>query len=757
VRLNRLALTAGLAYAEAYQHLKAEQGGLDFTDAELEVAKLLEDDVTAAAVYMKLDARWKHLLLDEFQDTNPLQWRILRAWLDAYGADGERPTVFLVGDPKQSIYRFRRAEPRLFAAARDFLERRFGAGTLRQDETRRCSPRVVAWVNAVFEDLGGAYPDFRRHRPLQDGLPGLCEVIALPPDASAPGDQPSATEGAPTPLRDPLTEPPISPADKRMAEAERVASRILELVGRLEVAEEGGRAARFEDVLVLFARRTGLEAFEAAFKAAGIPYLGSRRGGLLDTLEASDLMALLGFLATPHDDLKLVHALRSPLFGFGDDDLGTLQACGDGRWLRRLQHWAAAAEAPVHVLRAQCLLEEWLTAVGQLPPHDLLDRIFHQGDLEPRYAAAVPDHLRPGVLANLRGILEFSLKLGGGRFPSLPRFLGELEALRQRAGDEAPDEVPAAAGDVVRMLTIHAAKGLEAPVVFIIKADEAARRGEPHGVLLDWPAEQARPAHLSLFGKTDWRGVARQPLFAREQAESEREDLNLLYVAMTRARQALIVSGLADGKANTWLARFAEADERVAWDGLPGMAWLPAAPAPSQTGCAAGPPAALPVTVPAAPVLGCRRSPASPEVLFGIRVHRYLELASQGMDRRAIRPELGLDATEFEGVEAAAVRLLDGPVTRRFFTAGAGRAELEYVGEDGALRRIDRLVELDGELWVLDFKTGGLAEDDLHRRAAPHLGQLAEYRRAARALYPGRRVRAALLFTDGGVFEMSEA
>jgi ATP-dependent helicase/nuclease subunit A len=152
LRLNRLGLVVGQAYLDLYQALKAERGGLDFSDGELEAARLLEDEDAAAAVLMKLDCRWKHLLLDEFQDTNPLQWRILRAWLEAYGLDGTRPTVFMVGDPKQSIYRFRRAEPRLFEAASRWLESRFAARRFPHNETRRCAPRVVAWVNALFEE-----------------------------------------------------------------------------------------------------------------------------------------------------------------------------------------------------------------------------------------------------------------------------------------------------------------------------------------------------------------------------------------------------------------------------------------------------------------------------------------------------------------------------------------------------------------------------------------------------------------------------
>ncbi|NTV94165.1 MAG: UvrD-helicase domain-containing protein, partial [Thiobacillus sp.] len=186
LRLNRLALAAGIGLIDHYQTLKRERDGLDFTDAEWLALQLLSDPDESAALLAKLDARWKHLLLDEFQDANPLQWRILLAWLSAYGADPERPTVFMVGDPKQSIYRFRRAEPRLFELAGAWLAGNFAARKFRQDETRRCAPRVTAWVNAVFGGLGEAYPGFVVHEAHQKGLPGWCEVFISPLPRGAP-------------------------------------------------------------------------------------------------------------------------------------------------------------------------------------------------------------------------------------------------------------------------------------------------------------------------------------------------------------------------------------------------------------------------------------------------------------------------------------------------------------------------------------------------------------------------------------------
>ncbi|MCU0840312.1 MAG: UvrD-helicase domain-containing protein [Thiobacillaceae bacterium] len=749
LRLHRCALTAGAGLLEHYQRLKAERNALDFTDAEWGAWRLLADEEAGPALLARLDARWRHLLLDEFQDTNPLQWRILRAWLAAYGADGERPTLFLVGDPKQSIYRFRRAEPRLFGAAADWLEREWDGLRLPHDTTRRLAPRVAAWVNAVFADAAD-YPGFHPHLAHPSDLPGRCELIV-----AARAAPPSIERNRP---RDPLAEPAPAEVDVRAAEARQVAERIRAMVGRLPIRDAGrDQPARHADIFVLCASRSGLAAFEAAFRSAGIPFVTGRRGGLLDTLEAADLIALLTWLVSPSADLALAQVLRCPVFAWPDEDLLVLADRAEPTWAARLAAWAAEPAAPQGARRAARLLADWRARAGRVPAHDLLDRVFHEGEVEARYAAAVPAHLWPAVRANLRGLLGLSLQFSGGRYPSLPRFLDELKALRDRAGDDAPDEPPAATGDAVRLLTIHAAKGLEAPVVFLIKADETGRDGDPYGVLLDWPADAKRPAHFSLHGPRDWRGHARQALFAEEQALRARERLNLLYVAMTRAKQILVVSGLQDAAAESWLERARRGLERAELAGLPEVAETSGAPAMAS---AASPPAAieLPAPAPVAPV-GERRAPPTPESDRGVRVHRCLELAAQGWPEEAIRADLGGAEADFRAAWRAAGRILDAPALRRFFDPAlhlAARSELEFVDAGGELRRIDRLVEFADEVWVLDYKTGGLDEPDLARRAAPHLEQLTAYRRAARHLYPGKTVHAALIFADSALHEVDE-
>ncbi|MDR2614196.1 MAG: UvrD-helicase domain-containing protein, partial [Candidatus Accumulibacter sp.] len=571
--LNRQAyvvFAAFLAHVEAFKRARRQ---IDFTDAEWQVLRLLCDGDTAAFLQARLDARYKHVLLDEFQDTNPLQWRILRAWFEAY-SDADRPCVFLVGDPKQSIYRFRRAEPRLFSVAADFLQDGFAAARCEQDVTRRNAPPIIEVVNALFLDEPEFAP-FRAQSSLAGDLPGRVELLPL--CARAPDEVvKSEREG----LRDPLTEPDTEAEDpRRDEEAATLAARITEIVGRsggrawqIEAkGADGGtirRAARYGDFMLLVRSRTHLACYERALAAAGIPFDAGSRGGLLDTLEVADVVALLEFLILPNDDLKLAQALRSPLFACGDEELAMLAAfgvetagaanrAGGASWWSRLSKLVASDAATPRLSRAARLLNDWQRVAGRLPVHDLLDRIYHQGEVPARYRLAVPEAAAPAVEANLRALLLLSLELDGGRYPSLPRFIDTLRDLREAETGDAPDEGRIETGGDetdadgpgrVRILTIHGAKGLEAPIVWLLGANDPPRAGEAWDVLVDWPPDDEAPRHFSFFGRKEDRGAARQALFEAEAKAARREELNLLYVALTRARQVFIVSGIESGR-----------------------------------------------------------------------------------------------------------------------------------------------------------------------------------------------------------------
>ncbi|MDR1936541.1 MAG: UvrD-helicase domain-containing protein, partial [Candidatus Accumulibacter sp.] len=735
--LNRQAYAVFAAFLAHVEAFKRARRRIDFTDAEWQVLRLLRDADTAAFVQARLDARYKHVLLDEFQDTNPLQWQILRAWFDAY-SDADRPCVFMVGDPKQSIYRFRRAEPRLFSVAAAFLQRGFDALRCEQDETRRNAPPIIDVVNALF--LGQPeFAPFRAQSSLAVGLPGRVELLPLRARA---GEAAPKRQG----LRNPLTEADLEPEDqRRREEAAVLAAKIAEIVGRGGPAwqidarsAQGGtvrRAARYGDFMLLVRSRRHLAGYERALAAAGIPFDAGSRGGLLDTLEARDIVALLEFLVTPADDLKLAQALRSPLFACGDEDLAALAARvataagrGDGAaWWPCLQDLAAASAAPC-LVRAARLLGDWRRVAGQLPVHDLLDRIYHQGEVLARYRLAVPAAAAPAVEANLRALPLLALDLDGGRYPSLPRFIDALRELREADVSDAPDEgrieteqeqaemdgVGGAGGmGRVRILTIHGAKGLEAPIVWLLGANDSPRGGGAWDLLVDWPPDDAAPRHFSFYGRKEDRGAAFQEQFASEAAAARREELNLLYVALTRARQVFIASGIESARKNEATpyrlldAALARLDSPgVYGDTLPAAA-PPGEPPPGETGETG-------VVVEALPAIGERRPEAQEGARFGILLHALLERRTQGdeEDQAAWWQALGFDDDEYRRALPVAERLLAAAHLRRFFAPGQYRRawnEVELSDGAGALLRIDRLVEFDDGLWVLDYKSSGRA------------------------------------------------
>ncbi|PKO63973.1 MAG: DNA helicase, partial [Betaproteobacteria bacterium HGW-Betaproteobacteria-17] len=545
--LNRHGLLLGHALLTAYQDAKAQQGVIDFADAEWLACRLLQSEEHAPALALKLDARYRHLLLDEFQDTNPLQWQALSTWLlEARGADSDM-TVFMVGDPKQAIYRFRRGEARVFDAAAEFLHAHFDAPRFSTDMTRRLAPAVVAAINPVFADVTGFAG--HTHAPANENRPGALRCLPVTVEKS----EAEAADG----LRNPLTTPQPEADDRAVHAEARQFARVLrdDVLGRWGVTDKAGtlRAARSGDVMALVRKRTHLHLYERELEAAGIPFITSRRGGLLHALEAQDVIALIETLLLPHADLKLAHVLKSPVFGCSDDNLLRVFAPGaDPRGWEQLLALAAEPDCPATLARAAQLLIRWRAHCGTLPVHDLLDRIYFEGDVEARYAAAVPEAMRPQVAANLRAFMQLALTQDAGRYPTLAGFVRELASLVDDA-DAAPGEGLAADGEnAVRLLTIHGSKGLEAPIVWLLGGSDYAR-GDSYAVLAPWPPEAPRPVHFSLFGRQDDRGAARESWFQEEGDLAQRESDNLLYVALTRAAQGLIVSG--DASRNAWLAR----------------------------------------------------------------------------------------------------------------------------------------------------------------------------------------------------------
>ncbi len=805
---NGDAALVGAAFLAALDRHKAARGVIDFVDAEWRVAKLLADDTQAAFLQARLDARYRHILLDEFQDTNPLQWAILRGWLAAYPEGEAAPQVFLVGDPKQSIYRFRRAEPRLFAAAADFLEHNFHAVRLAQDRTRRNAKAIIDGVNALFaaEPL---FTPFRPQESLAGDLPGRIELLPLVADD---GDDAAAAAGegggAELPhLRDPLREPEVEAEDsRREREAALVAATIARAVGRWAVHPQGAggpvRPARCGDFLILSRTRRGFAPVEAALRAAGIPYLAASRGGLLGTLEARDLAALIAFLVLPADDLALAQVLRSPLFDFTDADLLAVSRAGGGPWWARLKRLVAgsadavdsspefaAAPTPAEAAalarrrRAVDLLRRWRRAALELPAHDLLDRVFHEGEVLARYRASLGEAAYGAVAANLQAVLQLALDQGGGRYPSLPRFLDALRELADADPEEAPDEGElddtngaggnGSDGGRVRLLTVHAAKGLEAPFVWLVDANApGGGRHDTVGWAVEWPPEAEAPAWLAAWRSEDRKQSALSAWFDQEKALAEREALNLLYVAITRARQGFFASGIVPKRAvnaPTPYGRIAGALGRLgalAEDADPGQGAAygaalemaqdgdfqasiaePRVPigSPGDASGEARPAGPSVAPLPVAPI-GERRAEQGEAERYGTALHAALEALSDGLPLPESADPLLARA------HAAGAKLFAHPDLAPFFDpARYKRAwnELEMGLPDGSVLRADRVVETEEAVWVVDYKSGTADTP----RLADYRAQVRGYCTTLAALFP-LPVRGALIFADASVVEV---
>ncbi len=756
LRMVRLARALLLCFA-AY---KRARGLADMADLERCALSLLSDSTLAGWVQERLDARVRHVLIDEFQDTSPLQWHALHAWLSAYagaggGASGQRPPgVFIVGDPKQSIYRFRRAEPRVFDAAREFVLEGLGGSALACDHTRRNAPAVLEAINAVFAQAqqAGRYSGFRAHTTEIDGTRAPA-VFALPrvmrPPRPAKGAHGGADEEA---WRDTLHTPRIEPDDVlREQEAAQVAQAIRTLVTRQQVLPG--------DIQVLCRKRASLRLVAQALAALHLPFAAADDFALLDAPEVRDLVALLDALASPQHALSLAHALRSPVFGASDDDLITLATQaqdeeGSGDWWSVLQ---ALPQPSPALQRARELLARWRVAAQQLPPHDLLDRIVAEGEVRERYAAAVPAELRAAALAAIDALLGQALMQDGARYATPYNF---VRALRRSARKVAAPVRP----DAVQLLTVHGAKGLEARVVFVMDADPEPKNADTASLLVDWPVESAHPLHCAFIYSEAQCPASLAGVFERELVARQREELNGLYVAMSRARERLVFSATEPHR---------QPEEESWWQRVEpqALAWLP-----ERTDTSAA--SAAPETSVTLRCLPTWRIPPAERTLadetphpnapddaetsrLGQAVHRVLEWAAAPGRAGAPNIDALADAAALEfkvdraEVAQRAGRIWRSPACARFF----GGPGLRWAGnevpvsEAGELLRIDRLVEVDeasGPVWwVLDYKLSPAPQ-----RQAAYRAQLQRYRRAVQALQPGATVRCAFISGEGAVLEV---
>ena len=774
--------TAGMQLLAHYQRIKQEQRVLDFADLEWRACELLNRSEHASWVQYKLDTRIEHLLVDEFQDTNPTQWRLLLPLLQdlAAGNDGRNRSVFLVGDIKQSIYGFRRAKPALMNEASSWLHEHLQARGYPLDASRRSAKAIMDAVNAVFGQppLHDLLPGFNPHDTHLADMHGQVEILPLVPRDTADDNADDAAE-----LRNPLRSPRVVRENQGYYnEGCMIADRIRELVdSRTLVTIEGNsRPVHYGNIMLLLRQRTHAAAYEIALRDRGIPYLSAGKSLLLDTLEVRDMEALLNLLISPYDNLALAQVLRSPLFNLDSEALLPLAPAQTGTWNERLATLAAGNESP-WATTVYRMLEDWRSLAGQVPVHDLLDRIYHETDIVQRYLAAYPATLQPRVRASLTRFIELALEVDNGRYPSLPRFLGQLTRLRQSDRDQPEEGTPEDPGSQrVRLMTIHGSKGLEAPVVFIADAAVAPPGRSAWTALVDWPPAQDRPAHFLLAGSGALRDSVTERLIEAQAEEARREDANLLYVAMTRARQYLFISGTEStrNREDGWygMVRTSAEGWEISAGGNPYIETGTPPVLSPQTATVSptvgiDPRLAKPVTVPTV----CRQIAPSHTSQAGTwedgdadgrergrAIHLMLEILANHPDSdsntlfRSVAAALqcGSGKPELQEWWQEALQTYRSTTFAelfdpQLFEQAYSEIPVQYLDGDTLVYGIiDRLVLQPGRVLVIDYKT--------HRSAAPgtipalvehYRNQMRLYAGAAKRLWPDREIRPGLLFT----------
>lgn len=806
-----------------YARGKSQRAALDFDDLIAHSASLLDQSNAAAWVLYKLDGGLDHVLVDEAQDTSPIQWRVIEQLVGEFYAgagvreelirdegDGAR-SVFAVGDEKQSIYSFQGAAPEMFAATGAEFNTRANAA----EQTFRRVPLLLSFrtvepllqaVDRVFGDHGrtpglSATADTIKHLALRQGQAGLFELWQTEiPD-----------EVEPAPAFAPLEEQAVSSPITRLAE--RIADTVARWLEAGERLESQDRRIRPSDIMVLVRKRQPFAGeMVRAFKRRRIPVAGADRIVLGDHIAVQDLMALADFLLLPEDDLALANVLKSPLFGLDDDDLLRFAPERPGLlWTALLK----AAKTDTRLEAPATQLKSWRAQADFSPPFEFFANVLDRDGGRTRMLG----RLGPEAADAIDEFINLALNYDEQAPPSLQGFVTWLRAGRReikRDMEQGRDEV--------RVMTVHGSKGLEAPIVFLPDTCSASGAGQP-GPLVGLDKATARPGINETFA---WaiRGASKsepvEDARAREKTERQEEHNRLLYVAMTRARDRLYVGGF-EGKTGiakgSWYETIQTGLEGLLTEStdangatvhrLAAQQSAPHEPTDHHA-TAATEAAALPdwarrsaplepiLTVPLAPsriatvetdddgewasladMRDAMLPPMEPgaqsplylarddRLLRGTITHALLEHlpgidpATREETARAFVKARGPDlpAPIHDAIVIEALRILSddrfgeafGPTSRAEVALVANVADPS--GKGPVLRvngQIDRLVRCrDGSLLIVDYKSNRRPPPTPEAASEAYLLQLTAYRVAVQQIFPGARVEAAFLWTDG--------
>ena len=781
VALIRLA-DALLGAYDARKRLHAE---LDYDDLVLKALELLRKEGIAPWVLFKLDGGLDHILIDEAQDTNPEQWEIVAILAEEFFAGddplGRLRTVFAVGDAKQSIYSFQRADPRAFARMRQHFQERVTEAErdwkiVPLATSFRAADPLLRAVDAVFglgEAANGVALDAEaiHHVAARIGYAGTVELWPGAPPA------PEETDFAVETLRR------VAPSRTRLARA--IAATIAGWIKDRERLHSRDRPIRPGDIMVLVRRRNEfVDDLLRALKQRGVPVAGADRLKLAEQLAVQDLVALGQFLLLPEDDLTLAVVLKGSLLGISEEQLYTLAYDrGDQSLWTRLRRRSGSDPA---LNRADELLTALLARADFAPPYELYaDILGARGGRR-----AMLERLGPEAEDPIEEFLALALTYEREHVPSLQGFLhwlvaGDIEVKRDFAEQQR---------DEVRIMTVHGAKGLEAPIVFL-------------------PDTMQLPDHRSqvLWTETDglplWRPHAdfTTPPFACERQAARHRDLQeyrrLLYVALTRAQDRLYICGWQPSRgtneAATWHslcqagltgiaapfefdgAALIGAADGWSGDGLRLISEQSAAPkrdAPAAARLSPGPaPAWLDAPAPdepdpPKPLVPSQPTGTEPGTLSplaesgrdrfkrGLLVHRLLQTLPEfppaereAAARRFLAlPVHALPAEEQADICRETIAVLRDPEFAPLWGADA-QAEIPVVGLIGGRAlsgQIDRLVVTSERVLIVDYKTVRPPPQSKDEVAEVYIRQLASYSAALARIYPGREIACAILWTE---------
>ena len=764
------ALYAARRYARAYADAKRAAGVVDFDDLIAKTVELLKTDGMGAWIGFKLDQATDHILVDESQDTNRQQWQIVDTIVDEFWAEaredaGRLRTLFTVGDYKQAIFGFQGTDPTHYAEAGNAFDakaRLAGRQLVRLslDSSFRSTPPVLEIVDALIEDLGAealGLPDAAEPHHSASGGPGC--VTLLPPLRVPPGDDEDGEEGW------------VPSATRHLAS--ELAKQVKRWLDAPLMLEAQGRPLRASDVMILVRKRSDLAALLVArLYKEGVPVAGVDRLRLAAPLAVKDCMAAVRFAVQPDDDLNLASLLVSPICGWTQDDL--YDAAHVKRAGSLWRHLRETVE-PVRIDVPRLLLR----MADFVSPFVFLETLL-SGEIGAR--ANILRRLGNEAADPIDELLNAALDFEREGPATLQGFIDWFDR-----GDGELKRDPGEAGDAVRVMTVHAAKGLESALVILADATGDPERSADRD--FEWVLDETV---VPLFRP---RGAERQLVDSLEamaihrDARERREHWRLLYVAMTRAQERLVIAGSLTERQKTtpedsWHAAIERAmmrrgiastvdphwgDVRVHQAGgrpvssekdpssaLPAFArpdWLDR-PAPPE----ARPPRPLapsslgPDLVADPPPSDAMKAAAE----RGRLLHALFERLPQSADRAAaahrwLATSAGLtDMALRDELVAAALGVIDDPAYAHLFAEGL--AEVPIAGVvDGVVvsGTVDRIVVGADTVDVIDFKTGRRVPASLATVPDHHKRQMAAYAAVLRGVFPGKAVRASLLYTSG--------